>query len=91
VTGLDIADDTARMTALTDSVVVTAAPRMPMVGVLRALLLAEAVAGLVLAIGTGIAVMIAEWHPIYLAGFAMATAVMLVLSAASVRRALGQG
>ena len=137
------------MTARTDAVVVTTTPRMPMIGVLRALLLTEAVVGLglaivlsmqagalsidaetsvrfaaggsflfavfaaiasrgarrrrgwswtmaailqvLLAIGTGIAVMVAEWNPLYLAGFALATAVMLVLSAASVRRALGQG
>ncbi len=136
------------MTALTDSVVGAAAPRAPMIGVLRTLLLAEAVLGLTLAIvlsllaggpgvdaetsvrfaasaaflfaifaaiasrgarrrrgwswtmaailqvllavGTGVAVMVAEWHPVYLAGFGLATAVMLVLSAASVRRALGQ-
>jgi hypothetical protein len=137
------------MTALTDTAVSSAAPRMPMIGVLRVLLLTEAVLGLALAIvlsgvagdlgadaetnvrfaagaaflfaifaaiasrgarrrrgwswtmaailqvllavGTGIAVMVAEWHPAYLAGFGLAVAVMLVLSAASVRRALGQG
>ena len=45
---------------------------------------------LVLAIGTGIAVLAADWHPGYLFGFTLATVVMLVLSAASVRRALGQ-
>lgn len=45
---------------------------------------------LVLAIGSGIAVMIAGWHPVYLLGFALAAAVMLILSTASVRRALGQ-
>jgi hypothetical protein len=44
----------------------------------------------ILAIGTGIAVMVADWHPIYLVGFGLAAAVMLVLSAASVRRALGK-
>ncbi|HVM25148.1 MAG TPA: hypothetical protein VM253_07120 [Candidatus Limnocylindrales bacterium] len=49
-----------------------------------------AVLQLVLAIGTGIAVMTAEWHPVFLAGFAMAAAVMLVLCTASVRRALAQ-
>ena len=133
------------MTALTEAAV---APRMPMIGVLRALLLTEAVLGLALAIvlsvlaagleadpetnlrfaagaaflfaifgaiasrgarrrhgwswtmaailqvllavGTGLAVMVAEWHPAYLAGFVLTAAVMLVLSAASVRRALGQ-
>ena len=45
---------------------------------------------LVLAIGTGIAVLVVTWHPAYLAGFALAAVVMLVLSTASVRRALGQ-
>lgn len=49
-----------------------------------------AVLQLVLVIGTGIAVMIAEWHPVYLVGFALGAVVMLVLSAASVRRSLGQ-
>ena len=140
------------MTALTDAAPVAATPRLPMVAVLRALLLTEAAAGLVLAvalslvasavgdrfgiadetnvrfaagaaflfalfaaiasrgarrrrgwswtmaailqvllaIGTGIAIMVAEWHPAYLVGFALASAVMLVLSSASVRRALGQ-
>jgi hypothetical protein len=140
------------MTALTDAAPVAATPRFSMVAVLRALLLTEAVAGLVLAIalsliasavgdrsgvadetnvrfaagaaflfalfaaiasrgarrrrgwswtmaailqvllaiGTGVAIMVAEWHPAYLVGFGLATAVMLVLSAASVRRALGQ-
>jgi len=140
------------MTALTDAAPATATARLPMVGLLRALLLIEAAAGLalavflslvadavaaqsgiadetnvrfaagaaflfalfaaiasrgarrrrgwawtmaailqvLLAIGTGIAIMVAEWHPAYLVGFALATAVMLVLSVASVRRALGQ-
>jgi hypothetical protein len=45
---------------------------------------------LVLAVGTGIAILIATWHPAYLLGFALAAIVMLVLSAPSVRRALGQ-
>lgn len=45
---------------------------------------------LALAIGTGIAVLAATWHPTYLIGFALATAVMLVLSTGSVRQALGQ-
>lgn len=45
---------------------------------------------LVLAIGTGIGIMVASWHPLYLIGFALAAIVMLVLSTASVRRALGQ-
>ena len=38
----------------------------------------------------GIAILVATWHPIYLVGFALAAVVMLVLSTASVRRALGQ-
>jgi hypothetical protein len=49
-----------------------------------------AVLQVILAIGTGIAVLTAEWHPIYLVGFAMAAVVMTVLSTAAVRRALGQ-
>jgi hypothetical protein len=42
------------------------------------------------AIGTGVAVMMAEWHPLFLVGFGAAAVVMTVLSTASVRRALGQ-
>jgi hypothetical protein len=49
-----------------------------------------AVLQLAVAIGTGIAVLVAAWHPVYLLGFALPALVMLVLSAASVRRALGQ-
>ncbi len=49
-----------------------------------------AILQLVLAIGTGIAVMVATWHPAYLAGFGLAALVMVVLSTAGVRRALGQ-
>jgi hypothetical protein len=45
---------------------------------------------LILAIGTGIAVMTAEWQPVYLVGFGLAAVVMLVVSTASVRSALGQ-
>ena len=45
---------------------------------------------LVLAIGTGVAIMVAGWHPVDLVGFGLAAVVMLVLSSASVRRALGQ-
>jgi peptidoglycan/LPS O-acetylase OafA/YrhL len=45
---------------------------------------------LVLAIGTGVAIMVAAWHPAYLLGFGLAAVVMLVLSIASVRQALGQ-
>ena len=140
---------TAARTVATD---VPAAPRVPMVGVLRTLLWAEAAGGIVLAIflslgaaavgaregaaaeeplrfaaagafvfailalvasrgarkrrawawtlaallqviaavGTGFAAFIAEWHPLYLVGFAAAAVVMLVLSTTSVRRALGQ-
>jgi hypothetical protein len=50
----------------------------------------SAILQVVLAIGTGVAVMTAEWHPAYLAGFAVATVLMTVLSAPSVREALGQ-
>jgi hypothetical protein len=50
----------------------------------------SAILQVVLAIGTGVAVMTAEWHPAYLAGFAVATVLMTVLSAPSVRGALGQ-
>lgn len=49
-----------------------------------------AILQVVLAIGTGIVVMTAEWHPLFLIGFAGAIVVMVVLSTASVRRALGQ-
>lgn len=49
-----------------------------------------AVLQLILAIGTGIAVMSADWHPVYLAGFGLAAVAMLVVSTASVRSALGQ-
>ena len=45
---------------------------------------------LVMAIGIGVAVMTASWHPAFLVGFGLAAVVMMVLSAASVRRALGQ-
>jgi len=45
---------------------------------------------LALAIGTGIAVIVATWHPAYLIGFALAATVMLVLSSGAVRRVLGQ-
>jgi hypothetical protein len=44
----------------------------------------------IVAVATGAAVLVTEWHPLYLAGFAFAAVTMLVLSAASVRRALGQ-
>jgi hypothetical protein len=49
-----------------------------------------AVLQLVLAIGAGVAVMTVEWHPVYLVAFGLAAVVMLVLSTATVRRALGQ-
>ncbi len=49
-----------------------------------------AILQVVLAIGTGVAVLVAEWHPAYLIGFAMAAGVMTVLSTGPVRRALGQ-
>lgn len=50
-----------------------------------------AILQVLLAIGTGLAVLVAEWHPAYLVGFAMAAGVMTVLSTGPVRRALGQG
>jgi hypothetical protein len=49
-----------------------------------------AILQLVLAIGTGIAVMVATWHPAYLIGFGLAAVVMLVLSTSGVRSELGQ-
>jgi len=49
-----------------------------------------AILQVLLSVGTGVAVMTAEWHPLFLLGFALAATVMLVLSSASVRRALGQ-
>ena len=50
----------------------------------------SAILQLVLAIGTGVAVLTADWHPAFLIGFALATAVMIVLSTTTVRRALEQ-
>ena len=50
----------------------------------------SAILQLLLAIGTGVAVLTADWHPSFLVGFALATAVMVVLSTTTVRRALGQ-
>ena len=44
----------------------------------------------IVAIGTGIAILVADWHPLFLIGFALPTLVMLVLSTSAVRRALGQ-
>jgi hypothetical protein len=45
---------------------------------------------LLAAIATGVAILVAAWHPAFLLGFALPTLVMVVLSTASVRRALGQ-
>lgn len=45
---------------------------------------------LLAAIATGVAILVATWHPAYLVGFALPALVMVVLSTASVRRALGQ-
>jgi hypothetical protein len=42
------------------------------------------------AVATGVALLVTEWHPLFLVGFAIAALVMIVLSSASVRRALGQ-
>lgn len=50
-----------------------------------AALLQVAVAG-----GTAAALLSVDWHPAFLAGFALPGAVMLVLSSAAVRRSLGQ-
>jgi hypothetical protein len=44
----------------------------------------------IIAVATGIAVLVAEWHPLYLIGFGLAAVVMMVLSTTVVRRALGQ-
>jgi drug/metabolite transporter (DMT)-like permease len=49
-----------------------------------------AILQLVLAIGTGGAILLAEWQPVFLVGFVLAVVAMLVLSTSSVRRALGQ-
>ena len=49
-----------------------------------------AILQVIVAVTTGIAVLLAEWHPLYLIGFVAAVLVMLVLSTAAVRRALGQ-
>lgn len=51
----------------------------------------SAILQVLLAIGTGLAIMAAEWQTFFLIGFAAAAIVMLVLSTTSVRRALGQG
>jgi hypothetical protein len=49
-----------------------------------------AVLQLILAVGTGVAVLSAEWHPAYLVGFGLAGVVMLILCIPSVRQELGQ-
>jgi len=49
-----------------------------------------AILQVLLAIGVGVAIFVAEWEPYYLGGFAPAVLVMLVLSTSAVRRALGQ-
>jgi hypothetical protein len=49
-----------------------------------------AVLQLILAVGTGVAVLSAEWHPAYLVGFGLAGLTMLVLCMPAVRRELGQ-
>ena len=50
----------------------------------------SAILQVIAAVTTGIAVLVTEWHPLFLVGFGLAALVMLVLSTASVRRALGQ-
>ena len=49
-----------------------------------------AILQLALALGGGVAVLAADWHPAYLLTFAVAGLLMLVLSTGAVRRALGQ-
>lgn len=49
-----------------------------------------AILQVIVAVATAIAVLLVEWHPVFLIPFAAAVLVMLVLSTASVRRALGQ-
>ena len=49
-----------------------------------------AILQVVIAVGTGLAILNSEWHPAFLAGFALPTLVMLVLSTSAVREALGQ-
>lgn len=50
----------------------------------------SAVLQLIVAVGTAIAVFVAEWHPLYLVAFGVAALAMLALSTTAVRRALGQ-
>lgn len=49
-----------------------------------------AIIQVLVAVGTGIAVLTSEWQPAFIAGFATPALVMVVLSTASVREALGQ-
>lgn len=49
-----------------------------------------AILQVIVAVAAGAAIMATEFHPVFLAGFALAALVMIVLSSASVRRALGQ-
>jgi hypothetical protein len=42
------------------------------------------------AIGTGVAILTSDWHPLLLVGFAAPVLVMLLLSTSAVRRSLGQ-
>lgn len=51
---------------------------------------ASAILQVLAAVGVGVAVLAGSWHPAYLAAFGMASAVMLVISSAMVRRLLGQ-
>ena len=51
---------------------------------------AAAIAQVVLAVGTAIAVLVADWHPAYLAAVAAAGVLLVLLSARRVRGALGQ-
>ncbi len=49
-----------------------------------------AILQVIIAVAAGIVVLGVEWHPVYLVAFGAAAGVMLVLSTASVRKALGQ-
>ncbi len=49
-----------------------------------------AILQVIVAIGTGAAVLVAEWHPLLTIGFAFPTLIMLVLSTGELRRELGQ-
>jgi hypothetical protein len=49
-----------------------------------------AVLQVIIAVSAGIAILIVEWHPLYLIPLGAAVLVMLVLSTSSVRGALGQ-